>query len=154
MAEQTVELQPSEAKLVSFEAVPQQAKTYSVSVDGLSGSFIAIKVPTRVTIRWKNSPSGANRWGLCIENWSQTKESLCDTILTIDDEAVFDIPPDWDFPLRFGMGIYYYYAPTNSVTMLYRAQSRDTRFPNYVEEFIPDYGSYYFNVATEKFEPR
>lgn len=151
MAEQTIELAPGESREVTFEAVPQQAKTYHVSVNGLSGSFTAIKVPTTVTISWKDSPSGANRWGLTVLNWSATK-SLSTTVSTIDGEAVFDIPPDWDFPLRFEMGIYYY--PDGSITMLYRAQSRNPSWPNYVEEFIPDYGSYYFNVATEQFEPR
>lgn len=46
MAEQTVELAPGESKEVSFEAVPQQAKTYLVSVNGLSGSFTAIYYQT------------------------------------------------------------------------------------------------------------
>lgn len=103
----------------------------------------------RVTVRWKNSPSGANRWGLGILDWSATK-SLTATVYTVDGEAVFDIPPDWAFPLRFDMGIYYY--PNGSITMFYRAQSVDSRWPNYVNEFIPGYGSYYYNVATEKFE--
>lgn len=40
--EQTVELVPGESKLISFEAIPHTAKTYQVSVDGLTGSFIAI----------------------------------------------------------------------------------------------------------------
>ncbi|HUV56679.1 MAG TPA: hypothetical protein VMV84_05535 [Dehalococcoidales bacterium] len=41
MAEQVVTLNPGESKVVSFEAVPSVAKTYSVSVDGLTGSFVA-----------------------------------------------------------------------------------------------------------------
>jgi len=41
MAEQTVTLQPGESKTVSFEVTPTVAKTYHVSVDGLSGSFVA-----------------------------------------------------------------------------------------------------------------
>lgn len=53
MAEQTVELQPSESKPVSFEAIPHEAKTYHVSVNGLSGSFIAIPaVPSMAITRW------------------------------------------------------------------------------------------------------
>lgn len=43
MAEQTVELAPGESKEVSFEATPHEAKTYQVSVDGLTGTFKAIK---------------------------------------------------------------------------------------------------------------
>lgn len=45
MAEQSVTLQPSESKVVSFEAVPHEARTYQVSVNGLTGSFRAIAKP-------------------------------------------------------------------------------------------------------------
>jgi len=45
MAEKTITLAPSESKVVSFEVTPAVAKTYSVSVDGLSGSFVATTVP-------------------------------------------------------------------------------------------------------------
>ncbi|MBA7543124.1 hypothetical protein ES705_35451 [subsurface metagenome] len=41
MAEQSVTLQPGESKLVSFEATPTKARTYQVSVNGLTGSFKA-----------------------------------------------------------------------------------------------------------------
>lgn len=41
MAEQTVTLQPGESKAVSFEVTPHEARTYQVSVDGLTGSFTA-----------------------------------------------------------------------------------------------------------------
>jgi len=42
MSQQTVTLSPSQSKLVAFEAIPYEAKTYSVKVDGLTGSFKAI----------------------------------------------------------------------------------------------------------------
>lgn len=45
VAEQTVTLEPGESKTISFEVTPTVAKTYSVSVDGLSGSFVATTVP-------------------------------------------------------------------------------------------------------------
>ena len=45
MAEQTVSLQPGESKTVSFDVTPTTAKTYQVSVDGLSGSFRAVTTP-------------------------------------------------------------------------------------------------------------
>ena len=41
MAEQSVTLEPGESKTVSFEVTPTEAKTYSVSVDGLTGTFRA-----------------------------------------------------------------------------------------------------------------
>lgn len=45
MAKQTVELALGESKQVSFEAIPNTAKVYQVSVDGLSGSFEAFPAP-------------------------------------------------------------------------------------------------------------
>ena len=45
MAEQTITLAPGESKVVSFEVTPAIAKTYSVSVDGLTGSFTATEAP-------------------------------------------------------------------------------------------------------------
>ncbi|MBA7612203.1 hypothetical protein ES703_19439 [subsurface metagenome] len=45
MTEQTVSLAPGESKTISFEVVPDVAKSYSVSVNGLTGTFIATEVP-------------------------------------------------------------------------------------------------------------
>lgn len=45
VSEQTVTLAPGESKSVSFEVTPAVAKTYQVSVDGLSGSFVATEEP-------------------------------------------------------------------------------------------------------------
>jgi len=45
MAQKNVTLQPGESRAVSFEVIPSFAKTYSVSVDGLSGSFVAKAAP-------------------------------------------------------------------------------------------------------------
>ena len=42
MAKQTVELAPGESKEISFEAIPKEVKTYSISVNGLVGSFVVI----------------------------------------------------------------------------------------------------------------
>ena len=41
MAEKSVTLQPGESKVISFEAIPHEAKTYQVLVNGLTGSFRA-----------------------------------------------------------------------------------------------------------------
>jgi len=41
----TVTLNPGESKTVDFTFTPALAKGYSVSVDGLSGSFVAHEVP-------------------------------------------------------------------------------------------------------------
>jgi len=48
MAKQTVELAPSESKVVSFETTPTVAKTYNVVVNGLTGSFKATEAPVEV----------------------------------------------------------------------------------------------------------
>ena len=45
VAEQSVYLAAGESKAVSFDVTPTAAKTYSVSVDGLHGSFVATTVP-------------------------------------------------------------------------------------------------------------
>lgn len=45
VAEQTVTLQPSESKTVSFEVTPTEPKDYNVSVNGLTGTFKAVEVP-------------------------------------------------------------------------------------------------------------
>jgi len=45
MAEQSVTLAPGESKTISFQVTPSVARTHSVSVDGLTGSFTATKVP-------------------------------------------------------------------------------------------------------------
>lgn len=45
MAQQTVTLAPGETKTVSFQVTPTVAKTYSVSVDGLTGTFRATTAP-------------------------------------------------------------------------------------------------------------
>jgi len=62
MAQQTVSLAPGESKAISFEVTPTEAKTYQVSVDGLSGSFVATTAPV-ADIRVENlaiSPAEVN----------------------------------------------------------------------------------------------
>lgn len=148
MAEQIIELQPGEAKLVSFEAVPQQAKTYQVSVDGLSGSFIATKVPTTVAISLKNAPGGSTAWQLILYDQDSVRISS-QFGLDISAPAVFDIPPDRKAPFSVDMLIY---AIWNGAAEKYRMQSHDPSRSYYKDAFIPGHGSYYFNVATEQFE--
>ncbi|GAJ08858.1 unnamed protein product [marine sediment metagenome] len=45
MAEKIVSLEPGQSEAVSFEVTPAEAKTFHVSVDGLTGSFVATEVP-------------------------------------------------------------------------------------------------------------
>jgi len=44
-AEKTVSLEPGQSEAVSFEVTPAEAKTFQVSVNGLTGSFITTEVP-------------------------------------------------------------------------------------------------------------
>jgi len=41
----TVALNPGESKVVGFTFTPTVAKGYGVSVDGLTGSFVALPIP-------------------------------------------------------------------------------------------------------------
>lgn len=40
-----VSLNPGESKVVTFTFIPTSAKTYTVGVDGLAGSFTVIPIP-------------------------------------------------------------------------------------------------------------
>lgn len=102
-----------------------------------------------LTVQLKNAPSGANRWGLTVLDWTGTY-SLSVTITSLDGVASFNIPTSWQFPLRFYISIVYY--PDGSVTILHEAQSVTTIWPNFIEEYIPGLGSYFYNVTTRKFE--
>ncbi|MBA7674646.1 hypothetical protein ES703_82867 [subsurface metagenome] len=52
MAEQTVTLNPGESKVVTFEVTPSKARAYQVTVNGLTGSFVASPVPGYITITY------------------------------------------------------------------------------------------------------
>ena len=45
MAEKTITLAPDESQIVSFEVTPAVTKDYSVTVDGLTGTFRASELP-------------------------------------------------------------------------------------------------------------
>jgi len=45
MAQKTVYLAPGQSTEVAFEVTPTTAKSYSVSVDGLYGSFVVTTAP-------------------------------------------------------------------------------------------------------------
>jgi len=45
VAAKTVTLEPGESKAVTFEVTPTELGVYSVSVDGLTGSFSVVEVP-------------------------------------------------------------------------------------------------------------
>lgn len=79
MAEQVVELQPSESQVVTFEATPSEAKTYQVIVDGLSGSFRAMAVPniSLESLTWDATPpfytNSRHVWTVKMKNLSTAR---------------------------------------------------------------------------------
>ena len=74
MAEQSVTLEPGESKVVTFEAIPDRAKTYQVSVDGLTGNFVAMAIPDikLISLTWDATPpfdTGSRHvWTLTMQN--------------------------------------------------------------------------------------
>ena len=42
MAQQIITLNPGESEIASFTVIPNEAKTYTVSVDGLGGTFVVL----------------------------------------------------------------------------------------------------------------
>jgi len=69
MTEQTVELGPGESKVVSFEAIPHEARTYQVSVNGLTGSFDAIVGRASFTGHVTDAETGQALGDVVVEMW-------------------------------------------------------------------------------------
>lgn len=125
----------------------------------------------QVTVRLKNPPSEAENWSLSLCDWDITvpirfvgwngKERL-----DITEAATFEIPSGLKFPLRIlALQITKWKVPGEVLQQLYYVQSfrpylwdwdksdwSDEPDPTYKEVFIPEYGSFYYNVATEQFE--
>ena len=72
MAEQIVELNPGESKLIPFEAIPNEARTYQVSVDGLTGSFVATRITPSAYLR--TLQSSLAELGYNLETWGPSDE--------------------------------------------------------------------------------
>lgn len=78
MAEQSVSLNPGESRVVSFEAVPSVAKTYHVSVNGLTGSFAAIAPPFYWLRPTGHIPGRWNDEELAYDGWTDTRAEVVD----------------------------------------------------------------------------
>jgi len=122
-----------------------------------------------VTIELKNPPNEAENWSLSLTDWDITvpirfigwdgKERL-----DIAEAATFEIPSGLNFPLRvLALQITKWNEDRTALIVLYEIQSfrpylwdfdkgewSDIPDPAYREVFIPDLGSYYFDVATEE----
>lgn len=102
--------------------------------------------PNGIVVALWNPPSEATDWQLIIYDWDGVN-SISNFGLGIEEPAIFTIPPEWAFPLRVDILIY------GDSTIYYRMHSTENAFPEFHREaFIPDYGSYYYNVAKERFE--
>lgn len=122
-----------------------------------------------VVVGLLNPPSGANKWqiriiddvGLKTLAWGVAAHG------NIDDVAIFELSPEWLFPLAVDIGVYHSWQENGEwhAQQLYRVQSQHPYLwdfdkmkwsnipdPTYKEVFIPEYGSYYYNVAAERFE--
>ncbi len=122
-----------------------------------------------VTIQLRNPPPEAENWSLTLTDWDMTvpihfvgwngKERL-----DIAEAATFEIPEGLNFPLRVAfLQLTKWNEARTALIQLYYAQSMhpylwdwdkmdwgDEPDPDYRELFIPDLGSYYFDVATEE----
>ncbi len=130
-------------------------------------------LPDNVIVGLLTPPSEATMWSLVLTDWEIT--GPIDFVgrngidrLDIADVAPFEIPSERMFPLRIASLViskWIDFEGTPALQQLYSVQSirsylwdwdigdwGDEPDPTYREAFIPDYGSYYYNVAEERFE--
>ena len=129
--------------------------------------------PNGVVVGLLNPPKEATMWSISLTDWDVT--TVIDFVghngidrLDIAEVATFEIPEGLEFPLRIvdlslkkwkddivGGTIQYLYAVQSYRPFLWdwdKMDWGDEPDPSYKEIFIPDYGSYYYNVAKERFE--
>lgn len=123
----------------------------------------------QVEVTLKNPPSGAELWQLALCDWSITVPIYQIGGLAhvgVAEPITFEIPSGVTFPLRvLTLQVSKWNADKTALIVLYEMQSympylwdfdkmewSTTPNPTYRGVFIPSLGSYYFNVATEKFE--
>lgn len=129
---------------------------------------IAPPVAGEVTIQLRNPPSEATMWSLTLTDWDMTVPIHWLNVedrLDITEAATFEIPEGIEFPLRVAsLQLTRWNPEGTALIQLYYAQSMhptlwdwdkgdwgDEPDPTYREIFIPDLGSYYFDVAAEEF---
>jgi len=116
-----------------------------------------------------NPPKEATMWSLVLTDWNITVtiyERSGVASLYITDIAIFEIPSEVEFPLRVAsLQITKWNEYQTALIQLYYIQAihaylwdwdtgdwGDEPDPTYREAFIPNYGSYYYNVSKERFE--
>jgi len=124
--------------------------------------------PNGIVVGLWNPPKEATMWSLALTDWNRTVpiHLVGDERLDIAEAATFEIPGGIEFPLRIvSLQVSRWNEEKTALIVLYEVQSMrpylwdfdedawsDVPDPGYREAFIPDYGSYYYNVAKERFE--
>jgi len=127
--------------------------------------------PNGIVVGLWNPPKEAESWSLALTDWNRTvsiHEISGVDRLNIAEAAAFEIPSGIEFPLRIvslQVSRWIEWEGTPALEHLYYVQSMnpylwdfesgtwgDEPDPTYREAFMPDYGSYFYNVAKERFE--
>jgi len=127
--------------------------------------------PDGVVVGLMNPPNDAENWSLSLTDWNVTTAIRFIgwngvERLDIAEPATFEIPSGMTFPLRVvSLQLTKWNPAGTALIVLYEVQSyrpylwdfdimdwSDEPDPSYREVFIPDYGSYYYNVSKERFE--
>ena len=125
--------------------------------------------PNGVLVALWNPPKEAEVWQLVLTDWDATvaiHQIGGLALLDIAEPITFEIPSGVQFPLRIvSLLVSKWNEDKTALIQLYYAQSwrpylwdwdtsewGDEPDPSYKEAFIPDYGSYFYNVSKERFE--
>jgi len=125
--------------------------------------------PNGIVVALWNPPKEAEVWQLVLTDWDITvpiPEVFGGGTRDIAFASTFDIPSGVNFPLRVrSLQVSKWNEDKTAIIVLYEVQSfhpflwdwdkfdwGDEPDPSYREVFIPDYGSYYYNVSKERFE--
>lgn len=107
---------------------------------------------TTITLAIKNPPANGNYWQLVLFNEVWGDSIIVGTHIPVDQPITLkNIPAEWRAPLYIDIMIYE--NPVSPYNIVYKVQSAyGSDWAYYKDITIPDYGSFYYNVATERFE--
>ncbi len=104
--------------------------------------------PNGIVIGLLNPPSEAAKWVMNILDYSVT-DYQSSGVKDITEAISFEFDQGW-FPLR--IEIWIDKIEDGVRVAIYHIQSFSPTGPDYQEIFIPEYGSYYYNMSKERFE--
>lgn len=125
--------------------------------------------PNDVMIGLWDPPKEAEVWQLVLTDWDFTvpiHQLGGLALIDVAEPITFEIPSGVQFPLRVvSLQVSRWNEDRTALIVLYEIQSfrpylwdfnemdwSDIPDPSYREVFIPEYGSYYYNVTKERFE--